>query len=63
MTVSVEPQPTKYGKRWTRKEWEKTHKPTCNVYPCSRWMEVHWHLDTRKATPKAAIQELGDGEK
>lgn len=32
------------GKWYTRDEWEKSHKPTCSVYPCEAWMGIHWHM-------------------
>lgn len=43
----------------TREEWEKTHKPTCNVYPCAMWRDVHWHLTTDEV--KKALGSYGKG--
>lgn len=46
------------GRTVTRAEWEKSHKPTCNVYPCSNWPEIHWHISNMKlfdVKPKESI--------
>lgn len=32
------------GKWYTRQDWEKNHKPTCNQYPCEAWPTTHWHI-------------------
>lgn len=39
-----EPIGYKGGHKFTRKEWERNHKPTCKFYPCAAWKDIHWHI-------------------